>query len=288
MQPVHILMAISVPVIWGFGFTFSKAALAEFPPLLLSGLRYCLTALILIWFAKWPGRDFGRIVLIALVGSVVQYGLTFTGLKYLDASTAVLIIQLEVPFGVIAAWLAYREYVGWVRVLGILLSFVGVGFIAGSPSVSGQWFAVGLVIGGALTWAIAQVMVKTLRHTQGFSLIAWLAVIAGPIMIAASLGLESGHAEALQNATWIGWGTLLYLGFIMTALAYGLFYKLLALFPVSRIMPYLLLLPVAGVLGSMLFLGERPSSMVLLGGVIVVSGVTLIEIFGNPKSAKEQ
>ena len=281
MQPVHILMAISVPMIWGLGFTFSKAALAEFPPLMLMGLRFCLTALVLIPFVKPPRGEFLRVFQIAMIGSALQYGLTFTGLDHLDASTAVLVVQLEVPFGVIMAWLVYREQVGWIRIVGIVVAFVGVALIAGSPTVAGQWFAVLLVIGGAFTWALAQVMVKSLKNISGFALIAWLALFAGPVMLLASLLIEAGQIQALRNATWIGWGTILYLALIMTAFGYGLFYRLLARFPVSQVMPYLLLLPVAGVIGSVLILGETLTRDVAIGGIIVILGVAAIELWGK-------
>jgi len=281
MSPIQILMAVSVPVLWGLGFTFSKAALDEFPPLMLMGMRFCLTALILIWFVPRPKGEYFRVFQIALLGSAIQYGLTFSGLKYLDASTAVLVVQTEVPFGVIAAWLAYRERVGWVRWCGIIACFLGVAFISGSPQLSGQWFPVCLVIGGAFTWAIAQVMVKSLKTTEGFALIAWLALFAGPIMLVASLFLENGQYRALREATWVGWGTIGYLAVFMTAIGYGIFYKLLARFPVSTVMPYLLLLPVVGVAGSITILGEKLTMSVLVGGLIVICGVAVIELFGE-------
>lgn len=281
MGIVHILMAVSVPVIWGLGFTFSKAALGEFPPLMLMGLRFCVTALVLGWFVPLPRGEWPRIVQIALIGSVLQYGLTFTGLNHLDASTAVLVVQLEVPFGVIMAWLAYREQVGRVRVAGIIVSFVGVALIAGSPSVGEAWFAVALVAAGAFFWAVGQVMVKSVRNTEGFALICWVAAVAGPLMLGASFVFEDGQFESLANATWIGWGTIVYLGVVMTAIGYGIFYKLLALFPVSQVMPYLLLLPVVGVVGSVLILGETLTIRVALGGAIVIGGVMMIEIFGR-------
>jgi O-acetylserine/cysteine efflux transporter len=255
---------------------------------MLMGLRFTLTALILVWFMPFPRGDLFRIVQIALIGSVLQYGLTFTGLNFLDASTAVLLVQLEVPFGVIMAWAVYRERVGWIKVAGIFVAFFGVALISGSPSVDGKWFAVALVISGAFVWAVAQVMVKSLRQTEGFALIAWLAAIAGPLMLAASFALEDGQLEALERATWVGWGTVVYLAVIMTATGYGMFYKLLARYPVSYVMPYLLLLPVVGVAGSVVLLGEVLTPRVALGGAIVIGGVVMIEILGRRASRVEK
>ena len=96
-----ILFAISVPLIWGFGLVFAKAALEHFPPILLMAFRFAVTALVMVWFVKPPWPLMREIFLIALVSAAFQYGFTFTGLKYLDASTAALVVQLEVPFMVL-------------------------------------------------------------------------------------------------------------------------------------------------------------------------------------------
>ena len=101
MRIQDILLALLVPLIWGFGLVFAKAALEHFPPILLMAFRFEVTALAMIWFVKPPWRLMGKIFLISLVSAALQYGFTFTGLKYLDASTAALVVQLEVPFMVL-------------------------------------------------------------------------------------------------------------------------------------------------------------------------------------------
>ncbi len=63
------LLALSVPVIWGMGFTFAKAALGEFPPLFMMSMRFTLTALILCWFFPPPTVQFRILFLLALVCS---------------------------------------------------------------------------------------------------------------------------------------------------------------------------------------------------------------------------
>ena len=109
MKPVDILLAIAVAVIWGMGFVFAKAAIDHFPPILLMALRFTLTAVALVWFVRPPWRLQHRLFWIALVSAAIQYSLTFTGLKGLDASTASLIIQLEVPFGALLAWIFFQD-----------------------------------------------------------------------------------------------------------------------------------------------------------------------------------
>jgi O-acetylserine/cysteine efflux transporter len=173
--------------------------------------------------------------------------------------------------------LVFRERPGWQCLIGILVAFAGVVLIAGQPDLRGELWPMFLVMGGAFTWAVGQIMVKRLGvAVGGFALIAWVGVFAGPQMIVASLLIESGQAEALRSATWVGWGTVIYLGLVMTALGYGIWFRVLARNPVSQVMPVLLLLPVFGVIGSIVILGERPGPSVLLGGAIVVAGVSMI------------
>lgn len=276
MKPVDVLLAVSVPIIWGLGFTFSKAALAEFPPIFLMACRFALTALVLVWFVRPPRRLLGRIAVIALISATIQYSLTFTGLQGLDASTAVLLIQLEVPCGVLLAALLLGERLALRRVLGIALTFVGVAMFAGEPRIQENIVSALLVIGGVITWALGQVMIRKLGHVGGFTLIAWVAVMATPQLFLCSWLFESGQVEAMRNATWIGWGTILYLGIVMTALGYGIWYHLLGRYEVNQAMPFLLLLPVVSIAGGIGLLGETLTPAIIAGGLLVLLGVGVI------------
>lgn len=272
-----ILLALSVPLLWSLGFTFAKAGMNELPPLLLMGLRFTLAALVLVWFVPRPTGKYFDVFLIALVSATLQYGLTFYGLKGLDASLAIIVVQLEVPFGVLMAAILLREKPGLARVSGIAIAMFGVAVIAGQPTFENQLFPMLLTASGALVWAFGQIMVKRLGgQVSAFSLIAWVGVFSGPQMLVASFFIEDGQIEAMRSATWIGWGALLYLALIMTALGYGIWYTVLARNPVSKVMPVLLLLPVFVVVESIVILGERPSLLVLLGGVVVLEGIAII------------
>ena len=105
-------LALSVPIIWGMGFTFAKAGLYEFPPLFMMSMRFILSAALLCSFFPPPIGQLKAIFMVALVSATIQYGLTFTGLAGLDASTAVLLVQLEVPFGALCAAIFFNDKLG--------------------------------------------------------------------------------------------------------------------------------------------------------------------------------
>ena len=275
----ELLLAASVPLLWGIGFTFAKAGLNEFPPLFLMGLRFTLAALTLVWFVPIPRGQLKQIFWISLVGSTLQYGMTFTGLSMLDASLAIIIIHLEVPFSVLLAAIVLKDKPGSQRILGMLISFAGIVLIAGQPSLSGQLRAILLTAGGAMMWAAGQVMVKRLENPpSGFALTAWIGVFSGPQMILGSFFFEDSQYESLANASWIGWGVILYLALIMTVLGYGIWYRVLSNNPVSKVMPVMLLLPIFTIASSMFFLGEQPSPMIFIGAAVVIGGVSMIVI----------
>ena len=258
--------------------------MAEFPPLLLMGMRFCIVAFALVWFVPRPRRHLRSICWVALVSSTLQYGLTFTGLSMIDASLAVIVVHLEVPFGVLLAVIILRERPGLQRIVGMLLSFSGIVLIAGQPSLEGQMFAIFLTGSGALVWAIGQLMVKRLGSAVGsFSLVAWVGVFSGPQMILASFLIEDGQWMAIQQASWVGWGTVAYLGIVMTILGYGV----LSRNPMSQVMPVLLLLPVVTIVSSILLLGERPTPAVLTGGAVVLAGVAVIVFTRNNVQSKQ-
>jgi O-acetylserine/cysteine efflux transporter len=280
----ELLLAASVPLLWGIGFTFAKAGLNEFPPLFLMGLRFTLAALTLVWFVPIPRGQLKQIFWISLVGSTLQYGMTFTGLSMLDASLAIIIIHLEVPFSVLLAAIVLKDKPGIPRILGMLISFAGIVLIAGQPSLSEQLPAILLTAAGAMTWAVGQIMVKRLENPpSGFALTAWIGFFSGPQMILGSFIFEDSQLESLSNASWIGWGVILYLALIMTVLGYGIWYHVLSRNHVSKVMPVMLLLPVFTIASSMLFLGEEPSPMIFMGAAVVIGGVSMIVITKDSK-----
>ncbi len=278
MKPVDVLMAIAVAVLWGMGLVVAKAAMSHFPPILLMALRFALTAACLVWFFRPPWALLTRVFWIALVSATVQYSLTFTGLGGIDVSTASILVQLEVPFGLLLAWLVFRDRISWRQLAGMLLAFAGILYIVGEPRLSGSLAHIALMVGGAFAWAVGQIMVKRLGAVGGFVLITWVAVIATPQLFIASWLLESGQLAAITTASLQAWAAVGYLGVAMTALAYALWYRLLGLYPVSRVIPFLLLLPLTSVAGGVFFLGDRPTLSMIVGGICVLTGIALITL----------
>ena len=277
MTPRHLLIAMLVPITWGFGFALAKGGLSHFPPLLLMGMRFGIAALVLVWFVPLPRGHWRSLTLIALISATFQYGLSFSGLAMIDATPAILLVQSEVVFGTVIAAIMLKELPTRRQVAGTGVALVGIVTIVGAPSLTGQMTGVVLILTGCLCWALGQVMVRRLGDVMsGFQMTAWVGTIAAPQMLLASVLIEGNPLPALAAAPPFAWGTVLYLGVVMTAIGYSAWYFLLSKYPVPIVMPLLLLLPISTILGAVTFLGEHPDPHVLLGGAIVVSGVSAV------------
>lgn len=282
----HFIIAMLVPLTWGFGFALAKQGLDHFPPLLMMSLRFSLAALVMVWFVPVPKGYFGQIFFISFVAATMQYGLTFSGLALMDATPAILLVQSEVIFGVVIAAVLLKEKPTFRQILGIAVSLLGILTIVGAPSLDGQMVGVLLVMSGCLFWAFGQVLVRRLSSAlSGFQITAWLGVMAGPQMLFASVLIDGDPLPSIMVAPLSAWLTVLYLGLAMTAVGYSAWYYVLARYPVPVVMPLLLLLPVATIIGAVTFLGETPDPRVLVGGSIVIAGVASVII--DPKALRK-
>ncbi|MGB0845047.1 MAG: DMT family transporter [Alphaproteobacteria bacterium] len=276
LSKIEILMALAVPMIWGMGIVITKDAIADFPPILLMSMRFTLTAMVMVWFVPIPRKNMYQLFFIAIIAAAIQYSLTFTGLKGLDAGIAALVVQLEVPFLVILGAFMLGEKPSLQKWCGIAIAFIGVGLIAERVNAPGSWSSILLVIGGAFAWALGQVFIRKLKDINGVTVTAWIAVFAAPQLLLMSFLFEDNQIVAIQNAEPIVWAAVVYLGLIMTALGYYFWNTLIRAHDVGRVAPFLLLLPVFAVIGGTLFLGEELSISKIFGGGVVILGVALI------------
>tara|TARA_B100000700_G_C14854435_1_gene765597 strand:- start:77 stop:946 length:870 start_codon:yes stop_codon:yes gene_type:complete len=280
-----ILLAISVPFLWGIGFVVTKPGMEQFPPMLINGLRWGLSGIILCWIYPIPRQHLKSIFLVSIVACTIQYSLTFSGLNLIDASAAVLFVQCEVPFGILIAYFFLKEKIKIKNIFGIIVAFIGLIILSGSPNLEGKLVGVILVLCGAFTWALGQVLIKPISEKiNGVVLTAWIGIFAGPQLIFASQIIEGNVLNNILNANYKSWLIVFYLAILMNGLGYSIWYYVLGKYPVNKILPVMLLLPVTGVITAILFLGENPDIKVLFGGLIIIIGVAMILIDKTKKN----
>ena len=277
MKIKDIFIALLVPIILGFGFVIAKPAMEYFPTYLLMGMRFSIPALILVWWFPLPRGLYFDLFKVSLIGSTLQYGLTYTGLNIIDASSAVLLVMLEVPFGIVIAFFLLKEIPTVKNIIGLIIAFIGVFILTGAPNLEGKYIGVLLVLSGAFTWSLGAVMAKSLSKKIGaFALMTWLCVFFGPMLLMVSLVFDGNPISYFLSANINSWLTVIFLGFFLQPVGYGAWYYVLKRYPVNKVMPVLLILPVTGLITSVFLLGESPPNQVFLGGAIIIFGVGMI------------
>ena len=272
------LVASLVPIFLGFGFVVAKPAFESFPPILLMGIRFTFAASILIWWFPIPREYLKKIFFASLIANSLQYSITYTGLNYIDASAAVLLVQTEVPFGVVFAYFMLKEKPTIRALIGIFIAFIGVYILTGSPNLNGKFFGIGLTILGSAIWALGQVIVKPLsKAINPLALVAWLALFSGPLLICLSAIIDGNTITYLTEASFEHWIIAFYIGFIMQPITYGCFYYVLKNNPLYKVLPIVTMgIPPTGLLAAIFLLGEKPTPELFIGGVIIIIGVIMI------------
>jgi len=272
-----ILLALCAPLLLGFGFAIAKPAMQQFPPFLLMGLRFTITALVLIWWFPIPKKLIKNLFIVSLIGGTLSYGLVYMGLNIVDASSSTLIIQTEVPFGVIIAYFFLKEKPGIKNVLGIIIAFIGLFVLLGAPNLQGKFVGVLLLIFGAFTWSFGMILVKPIsKEIGGFAVAAWISLFCGPMLLLGSFIFDGNTLNYFLSANLKGWLTVAYLGLIMQPLAYGTWYHVVGRNPIYKVLPVMLLLPLTGLTTAIFLLGEEPTKQVFLGGAIILCGIGMI------------
>lgn len=284
LSPLHMGLILGVMLLWGINFAVAKIGLLQLPPMLFMACRFALVAVLLLPFAKLPRGQWRAVFAIAVTLGLLHFSFMFNGLKTVDAATASIAIQLQVPFASLLAAVFFQDKLGWRRALGMAIAFLGVAVIAGEPRLEGQYLALGFVITASFIWSISNVQIKLLKDIDGVSLNAWVATFATPMLIAASLAMEDGQWQALRAADGWAYFAVVYQAVVVVVIGYGYWYWLMRRYKINQIMPATLLVPPFGVLSGVVLLGEDLTLSLMIGGVMTILGVGII-ILRRPKTA---
>lgn len=279
MSAIQIVFAVAVPILWGYQFVAIKVGVTEFPPLFFLALRFLAIALLLVPFVKWPTRQqLGPIAAISIFFGGLNFGLFYVGLGLGSGSMSAVAYQLATPFTVLLAWPLLAERPSLTASAGVLLAFVGVIALAAEPGATANTLPLLLVVGAAFAFAVSNVLTKRYGPFDPLMLMGWSSLLTVPQVLLMSLLLEHGQAVSLIAADERGWLALAYTVFIGGIVGFGLWFWLIGRCAMSRVAPFGLLLPVFALTSSVLFLGDRITPKLIIGGMLAISGVAMTQV----------
>jgi O-acetylserine/cysteine efflux transporter len=279
MTAIQMVCAVAIPLLWGYQFVAIKVGVTEFPPLFFLALRFLVIAMLLVPFVARPTRQqLGPIAAISLFLGGLNFGLFYVGLGLGSGSMSAVAYQLATPFTVLMAWPLLAERPSLITCAGVVLAFAGVVVLAAEPGLSGDALPLLLVVGAAFAFAVSNVLTKRYGPFDPLMLMGWSSLLTVPQVLVMSLLLEYGQMASLVTADGRGWLALAYTIFIGGIVGFSLWFWLIARCSISRVAPFGLLLPVFALISSVLFLGERMTPKLIVGGLLAISGVAITQI----------
>jgi O-acetylserine/cysteine efflux transporter len=259
----HIALALAVALVWGINFVAIDVGLDSFPPLLFVALRFTLIALPGTLFFPRPDVRAREVILVGTFLSAGQFGLLFVGIDQgMPAGLASLVLQLQVVFTIGLAFLMLRERVTRRQVLGAAVSLGGMAVIAAGRAEGVPLGALGLTVAAAASWGVGNVITRRAQARDAAALLVWSSVVPPLPLFMLSLAFE-GTVEIGDAFADLGAGgvlALLYVVIVSTAFGFGAWTWLLRTHAAACVVPFALVVPVAGLLSAWLALGEAPNA----------------------------
>ncbi len=285
--PGLLAILLLTTLFWGSSFAAAKYALAELAPLSLASLRFVISALLyaLVFLlaprtrARIDRQDWPGMIGLAMLGVTLHFWVQYTAIAMTTATNASLIIATSPLAVAILSSLLFRSRLGRNQLLGIIVSYAGVILVVTKGSLSSLWdsgylLGNGIMVLNAFGWALFTVLGGRMAGKYPpFAVAAWVGIIGAIGLL--PLGLQAGLVTQLPQLSLAGWVAVLFLATFCTVIGYAGWYYALARLDASRTAAFQYLQPLYTMILSSLLLAEAITWHILLGGMLIVSGLVL-------------
>ena len=278
-------LLILLSTLWGGSFFFAKVALAELGPFTVVFFRVGLAALALnvvasavgqsLWRASTPWR---QLVVMGALNNALPFSLIIWGQTTITSGLASILNATTPLFTVLVAHALTRDERMTVRKLfGALAGLAGVAILIG-PDLGGSIWGQIACLAAALSYAFAGVYG---RRFQAMG-VAPMQAAAGQVTASAMLILPimlfvDRPWELASPPSGIVWAALAGLALLSTALAYVLYFRILAAAGATNLLLVTFLIPVTAILLGAAFLGEHLELRQLAGMALIGLGLAAID-----------
>jgi drug/metabolite transporter (DMT)-like permease len=280
------ILLLTLGAIWGGSFLFAKVAVAEIPPLVLVFLRVSIACAVLHIVLRFTSHRFpaqarllGAFLVMGFLNNAVPFSLLFWGQTEISAGLASILNATTPIFTfLIAALLLGQEPVKAHRIAGVAVGFAGV-LVMVSPSVTGvgedPLWAQLACLGAAVSYALAATYARTFKDIP--PIVSATGQLTGSTLIMLPMAVwAAGSWSALDTSGHV-WLNVLALGIGATALAYLIYFRLLADAGATNASLVTFLVPASALLFGALLLGERLTMPQLAGFGLLLVGLVLLD-----------
>lgn len=283
MTPRHSGLALLVAILWGINFVAIDLGLhpgggAQMPPLLFVAMRFTLVVFPCVFFIRKPDVSWKAIIGVGLLMSAGQFGLLYLAMALgMPAGLASLVLQAQVLLTVLLAAGILAERPTRRQLAGVVLGIAGLAVVAVGRSLVAPVLPLLIVLGAALSWAAGNVVARKAKAASGLGLVVWSGAVV-PLPLAGLSLLVDGPAAvsgALMDLQPVTIASAIYTAAFGSLVGYGIWNRLLGLYPSSAVVPFTLLVPVVGMTTAWLVLAEVPSPAEVAGGLLLLAGVAV-------------
>ena len=274
--------------LWGGSFFLNEILLTELPAAAVVFGRVaiaalCLAPLALSHAANTSGQlDWTDIIrpalILGLLNNALPFGLIIWGQTEITGGLAAILNATAPLFSAVLARCLGTERLTGRRIAGVLCGFIGVIVLVGPDMLGGLGSSLAAqlaVLAAAASFAVGATYARRYAHLPPV-LLTFSQVSAASLLLVPILILSGGPA-VYASMSPAGWGALLAIAALSTALAYLLFFRVLASVGVTNILLVTFLIPVSAILLGAAFLGETLSWRALLGMGLIFLGLAILD-----------
>ncbi len=281
------LLTLVVAGMWGTNNIAAKVIMLQVPALMSAGIRFVIAALILMPWLRVSRADLKKILPIAIISGPFHFGFLYNGFSQSHHVGALSVVTLLwVPLTTLLAFIVLGEKPGQRQIFGLLLAFGGVVVMGFQPELFKEHTAFLLCFCASLCWGIAVVLTRRAGNLSGISIQAWMALITGPGLIAASVIAGEKALPQVIQAGALFWLLTLYGSVGSSLFGNILMFNLVRRNPVAKVTPLLLLTPIVSMIAGLLFLHETISYQEIVGAALTLLGAFVVTGGGQAKVAR--
>ena len=281
------LLLVVLSILWGGSFFFAKVAVDELPPLTLALGRVAIAAAILAVPAGVAGlvalaRAWPAFAVLGLLNNVIPFTLIFWGQTHIPSGLASIFNATTPIFTALIAHVATRdEKLDASKLIGVTTGFVGVVAMLG-PEVLGDigvglWAQLACLV-AAVSYAVAGIWGRRLAHLPAVTVAAGQLIAASVVLAPLAMLVDRPWRLAMPSPAALA--ALVALAVLSTALAYVIYFRILARAGATNLLLVTFLIPVSAILLGTVVLGERLAPYHFVGMAIIALGLAAID--GRP------
>ncbi|BAI73028.1 ABC transporter [Azospirillum sp. B510] len=286
-------LLVALSILWGGSFFFIGIAVRELPPLTVVAMRVALAALalggllrILGWRMPRDRRTWTAFFGMGALNNLVPFCLIVWGQTQIASGVASVLNATTPLFGVVVAHVLTRdEKMTGNRMAGVLVGFAGVAAMIGPSALNGLVGAgpqSGLlpqlaVLCAALSYSFAGIFGRRFKNMGVSPLVTATGQVTASTLMLVPVALLTDRPWTLPMPGAATWGAVIGIALLSTALAYVIFFRVLASAGATNLMLVTFLIPVSAILLGSLFLGERLAVRHGVGMALIAGGLAAID-----------